>query len=56
MGQTRAMDLGLSGKTVIVTGGTKGIGRSIVQAFLDEGANVALCARNPEDVQAMQSL
>lgn len=56
MGQTRAMDLGLSGKTVIVTGGTKGIGRAIVQAFLDEGANVALCARNPEDVQAMQSL
>ena len=49
------MDLGLEGKTVLVTGGTKGIGRAIVQAFVDESATVAFCARNPEDVRAAES-
>ncbi|EIN07830.1 short-chain dehydrogenase/reductase SDR [Punctularia strigosozonata HHB-11173 SS5] len=40
------MKLGLEGKIILVTGGTKGIGRSIVEAFIDEGAHVAYCARN----------
>ncbi|PTB35752.1 uncharacterized protein TrAFT101_010598 [Trichoderma asperellum] len=35
----------LSKKHVLVTGGSKGIGRSIVEAFLAEGANVSFCAR-----------
>lgn len=42
------MDLELTGKRVIVTGGSKGIGRAIAQTFLDEGASVAICARNAE--------
>ncbi len=34
-----------SGKTVLVTGGTKGIGAGIAQAFRDAGADVVVCAR-----------
>lgn len=49
------MDLGLSGKRVLVTGGTRGIGRASVECFLDEGATVGFCARDSERVAATQS-
>lgn len=39
------MDLGLRGKKAAVTGGTRGIGRAIVDLLADEGCDVALCAR-----------
>jgi 3-oxoacyl-[acyl-carrier protein] reductase len=45
------MDLGLSGKRAIVTGSTKGIGRAIAETLLDEGASVAICARDAEGVE-----
>ena len=49
------MDLHLAGLRALVTGGTRGIGRAVVETLLDEGADVAFCARNPAAVTATQA-
>jgi NAD(P)-dependent dehydrogenase (short-subunit alcohol dehydrogenase family) len=45
------MDLGLTGRRAIITGGSKGIGRRCADILADEGADVAICARNADEVR-----
>ncbi len=46
------MDLGLTARRAVVTGGSKGIGLAVARELAAEGASVAICARNPGEVQA----
>lgn len=45
------MDLGLTGKVAIVTGGSRGIGFAAAQALVAEGAHVVVCARGAEQLR-----
>jgi len=44
------MDLQLSNKSVLVTAASQGIGRAIAESFLIEGAKVAICSRNKDNL------
>jgi Tropinone reductase 1 len=44
----------LAGNTALVTGGTKGMGRAIVESFLSWGAEVIFVARNADDIALME--
>ena len=42
----------LDGKTALITGGSKGIGKGIAEAYLKQGAEVIICGRNEANLQA----
>ncbi|GAB2460344.1 SDR family NAD(P)-dependent oxidoreductase [Jatrophihabitans fulvus] len=46
------MDLGLAGRTALVTAGSRGIGRAVVERLVAEGMRVAICARDADGVRA----
>lgn len=49
------MELGLGGKTVVITGGTAGIGKACAEAFLKEGCGVAVCGRSKNKLASFRA-
>lgn len=50
------MDLGLEGRTVLVTGASRGIGRAVAEAFAAEGARLCLVSRSQSDLQSLRDM
>ncbi|GBR68619.1 SDR family oxidoreductase [Gluconobacter kanchanaburiensis] len=49
------MDLGLNGKTALVLGASRGLGRAIAAGLCAEGATVLAAARHPSDIEAWRA-
>ena len=49
------MDLDLKGKTVLVTGASRGIGKNIARAFYSENCKIAINSRNIDDLKKVAS-
>ena len=49
------MDLRLAGKTALITGGSKGIGRATAEVFASEGCNVIIVSRSAEALGAAKA-
>ena len=45
------VNLGLEGKVAVVTGGSKGVGRGVADALVEEGCHVCICSRDEEEVR-----
>jgi NAD(P)-dependent dehydrogenase (short-subunit alcohol dehydrogenase family) len=46
------LDLNLSGRRALITGGSKGIGMAVAEELVAEGVHVAICARHPDELDA----
>ena len=46
--------MNLSGRSAIITGGSVGLGYGVARRFLADGANVAICSRNAEELKEAQ--
>src|SRR5256714_11206655 len=49
------MDLGIHGRSAIVTGGARGIGRETAKKLLEAGARVTICARTEATLEAARA-
>ena len=47
---------GFAGQNVLVTGGSRGLGLELSRQLVDEGANVAICARNKSDLRSAERI